>query len=206
MDTPADSRLDGLIQAHHRRVDSDRLWKPTTKRGVWADKSTEDRPDVKAMVRIYKPAPSIRIEMHLKPPMWQMIVSGYTPIDEHRTRVWWCQGRNFFTDPKFDADSRRRVLLVFQEDAKVIDHIRPAMVPPTLSDELALENDKHGIEFRKWVKSQEAIGRAIDLKSLQTDDEMVRVILSPARREDPKNWVLDTVPVKKPKIVREAAE
>jgi hypothetical protein len=138
--------------------------------------------------------------------MWQMIVSGYTPIDENRTRVWFCQGRNFFTDPKYDADSRRRVLLVFQEDAKVIDHIRPAMVPPTLSDELALENDKHGIEFRKWVKSQEEIGRAIDLKAAEDDDEMVTVIPSPARHDDPKNWVLDPVATKKPRILREAAE
>lgn len=180
--------------------------KPTEKRGVWADKIDNDRPDVKTRVHVYKPAPSIRIEMHLKPPMWQMIVSGYTPIDEHRTRVWWCHGRNFFTDSKFDPDSRRRVLLVFQEDAKVIDHIRPAMVPPTLADELALENDRHGIEFRKWVKSQEVVGRAIDLKSQETEDEMVRVIPSPARREDPKNWVLEPVQVKIPKIVIEAAE
>ena len=63
-----------------------------------------------------------------------MIVSGYTPIDEHRTKVWWCHCRNFFTDDKYDADSHKRVLLVFQEDAKVIDFIRPAMVPPTLAD------------------------------------------------------------------------
>lgn len=188
------------------KIESITYAKPVSKRGVWAEKIDEDRPDVKTMVRIYKPAPSIRIEMHLKPPMWQMIVSGYTPIDENRTKVWWCHGRNFFTDDKYDADSHKRVLLVFQEDAKVIDFIRPAMVPPTLSDELALENDKHGIEFRKWVKDQELAGRALDLKAQHGTDEMVKVIPSPARRADPKNWVLDAVPVKRPQARQEAAE
>lgn len=188
------------------KIESITFAKPVSKRGVWKEKIDDDRPDVKTMVRIYKPAPSIRIEMHLKPPMWQMIVSGYTPIDEHRTKVWWCHGRNFFTEDQYDADTHRRVLLVFQEDARVIDFIQPAMVPPTLSDELALENDKHGIEFRKWVKEQEAAGRALDLKEQTGSDDMVKVIGSPARRQDPKNWVLDTVPVKRPRIAREAAE
>jgi len=177
-----------------------------SKRGVWKEKIDDDRPDVKTMVRIFKPAPSIRIEMHLKPPMWQMIVSGYTPIDEHRTKVWWCHGRNFFTEDQYDADTHRRVLLVFQEDARVIDFIQPAMVPPTLSDELALENDKHGITFRKWVKEQELAGRAVDLKAQTEGDDMVKVIPSPVRRADPKNWVLEPVPVKRPRIAREAAE
>ena len=203
-DSPVASDYD--LDIDEAKIESVGYATPTEKRGVWAEKIDTNRPDVRTMVRIYKPAPSIRIEMHLKPPMWQMVVSGYTPIDENRTRVWFCQGRNFFTDPKYDADSRRRVLLVFQEDAKVIDHIRPAMVPPTLSDELALENDKHGIEFRKWVKSQEEIGRAIDLKAAEGEDEMVTVIPSPARHDDPKNWVLDPVATKKPRILREAAE
>ncbi|MEQ8509320.1 MAG: aromatic ring-hydroxylating dioxygenase subunit alpha [Rhodospirillaceae bacterium] len=194
------------LDIDEHKIESITYAKPVSKRGVWAEKIDDDRPDVKTMVRIYKPAPSIRIEMHLKPPMWQMIVSGYTPIDEHRTKVWWCHGRNFFTDDKYDADSHNRVLLVFQEDAKVIDFIRPAMVPPTLSDELALENDKHGIEFRKWVKEQELAGRALDLKTQQTADEMVKVIPSPKRREDPKNWVLEPVPMKRPIHSREAAE
>lgn len=188
------------------KIESITFAKPVSKRGVWKDKIDDDRPDVKTMVRIYKPAPSIRIEMHLKPPMWQMIVSGYTPIDEHRTKVWWCHGRNFFTDDKYDADSHKRVLLVFQEDAKVIDFIRPAMVPPTLSHELALENDKHGIEFRKWVKEQEAAGRALDITKDEDVDEMVKVIPSPARREDSKNWVLGPIPIKRPRVSQEAAE
>ena len=38
------------------------------------------------------------------------------------------------------------------------------------------------------------------------EDEMVKVIPSPARKEDPKNWVLEPLPVKKPRVVREAAE
>jgi phenylpropionate dioxygenase-like ring-hydroxylating dioxygenase large terminal subunit len=194
------------LDINNEKIESITYAKPVSKRGVWAEKIDDDRPDVKTMVRIYKPAPSIRIEMHLKPPMWQMIVSGYTPIDERRTKVWWCHGRNFFTDDKYDADSHNRVLLVFQEDAKVIDFIRPAMVPPTLSDELALENDKHGIEFRKWVKEQELAGRALDLKTQQAADEMVKVIPSPKRREDPKNWVLEPVPMKPAIDSREAAE
>ncbi len=69
-------------------------------------------------------------------------------------------------------------------------------MPPTLADELLLANDKHGMMFRKKVKDREAQGDAIDSRSLANEQDYARVIPSPQRREDPKNWVLKPVPMR----------
>jgi hypothetical protein len=72
-------------------------------------------------------------------------------------------------------------------------------MPPALSDELLLDSDRHGVMFRKKVFEREARGEAIDSKAMAADeDEYVRVIPSPARRADPKNWVMRTVLMRKP--------
>ena len=78
----------------------------------------------------------------------------------------------------------------------MLNHLQPAQVPATLADELLLENDKHGTLFRKKVKALEAEGRAIDTHAMRDADDSARVIPSPARAQDPKNWVLRSVPLK----------
>ena len=75
----------------------------------------------------------------------------------------------------------------------MLDHLRPARVPPLLSDELLLDSDKHGVLFRKRIKAREAAGDAIDSRAMNNEDDYVRVIPSPARGQDPKNWVLRPV-------------
>lgn len=170
--------------------------KPLNKRGIWRDEIPDERPDRQNEVRIYVPAPCIRIQMHMQPPKSQIIVTAYTPIDEHRTRLTFIQARNFLTEEKYDEDALRRVYLVLGEDKIILDHLKPARVPPTLADELLLESDKHGVMFRQRVKAREAAGEAIDARAMRSDDEYARVIPSPARRQDPKNWVLRPVPMR----------
>ena len=99
-------------------------------------------------------------------------------------------------EDKYDEDSLRRVYLVLGEDAAVLDHLRPTRVPPTLADELLLDSDKHGMLFRKRVKARELSGDDIDEAAMRSEDEYARVIPSPARREDPSNWVLRPVPLR----------
>ena len=82
---------------------------------------------------------------------------------------------------------------VIEEDAVVLNHLQPARVPPTLADELHMPADKQGTIFRKKIKSLEAEGRAIDINAMKDEDDYARVIPSPQRREDPKNWVLKPV-------------
>jgi hypothetical protein len=129
----------------------------------------------------------------MQPPKSQIIVTAYTPIEENLTQLTFIQARNFLTEEKYDEDALKRVYLVLGEDAAVLDHLRPARVPPLLSDELLLESDKHGLLFRKRIKAREAAGEAIDTRAMQGEDDYARVIPSPARGLDPKNWVLRPV-------------
>ena len=167
--------------------------KPLNKRGKWRDAIPDKRSDRENEVRIYVPAPSIRIQMHMQPPKSQIIVTAYTPIDEDLTQLHFIQARNFLTDPEHDEDSLSRVYLVLGEDAAVLDYLKPKRVPPALADELLLESDKHGVLFRQRIKAREAAGEAIDSRAMRNEDDYVRVIPSPARRLDPKNWVLRPV-------------
>lgn len=184
---------DYQVEARENRLYSCSLRKPINKRGAWRDVIPDERTERKTEVQIFLPAPCIRIQMHMQPPVTQVIVTAYTPIDPYHTRMHFIHARNFYTDPKHDADTLRRVLLVFGEDAAVINHLQPARVPPLLSDELLLEADRHGTHFRRYVKAAEARGQAIDHLGMQREDDYARVIPCPARREDAKNWVLRPV-------------
>ena len=67
-----------------------------------------------------------------------------------------------------------------------------------LPDELLLDSDRHGVMFRQKVKEREARGDAIDANAMVGEDEYARVIPSPARRADPRNWVLRPVKMRDP--------
>ena len=170
--------------------------KPLNKRGAWRDEIPDERDDRQNEVQIYVPAPCIRIQMHMQPPKSQIIVTAYTPIEDELTQLTFIQARNFLTDEKYDDDALKRVYLVLGEDAAVLDYLKPARVPPSLSDELLLESDKHGALFRKRVKEREAAGDDIDTHAMNGEDDYARVIPSPTRRQDPKNWVLKPVPLR----------
>jgi len=172
--------------------------KPLNKRGVWREAIPDDRPERRTEVQIFVPAPSIRIQMHVQPPKSQIIVTAYTPIDDYATRLHFIQGRNFLTEEKYDADARQRMHFVIEEDARVLNHLKPAKVPPALADELLLAADLHGTTFRKKVKALEARGLAIDSVAMKDEDHYARTIPCPARRRNPKNWVLKPVLLKQP--------
>jgi phenylpropionate dioxygenase-like ring-hydroxylating dioxygenase large terminal subunit len=187
------------IPAPYEVIDEDhRLYcigagKPLNKRGAWREAIPDERTERETEVQIYVPAPSIRIQMHMQPPKSMIIVTAYTPINDNLTQLTFIQARNFLTDEAHDEDALNRVYLVIGEDAAVLDHLKPARVPPTLADELLLESDKHGLLFRKKVKEREALGDDIDTRAMKDEDDYARVIPCPARREDPKHWVLRPV-------------
>ena len=173
--------------------------KPINKRGIWRDEIPDDRGERDNAVRIFVPAPCIRIEMYMEPPKTMFIVTAYTPINDHQTRLLFTHAKNFMTDEKYDEDTLARMFTVLNEDGVILNHIKPRRMPPSLSDELLLDSDRHGVMFRKKVFEREAQGEAIDSRAMEQDvDEYVRVIPSPRRRADPKNWVMRPVLMRKP--------
>lgn len=189
-----------VVPEYHVEDDNHRLYgftlrKPLNKRGAWRDVIPDERDERKTEVQIFVPAPCIRIQMHMQPPVSQIIVTAYTPLDPYRTQLRFIHARNFMMDGQHDEDTLKRVYFVLQEDAAVINHLRPAEVPPLASDELLLANDRHGMAYRRKVQEAAARGLCIDHRS-QLEDDRVRVIPCPRRREDPKNWVHRTVRLK----------
>jgi len=127
-----------------------------------------------------------------------IILTAYTPIDDDVTELTFIHSRNFLTDASYDEDTLNRMYLVLGEDAVILNHLKPARVPPTLADELLLESDQHGVMFRQRIKEREANGDDIDAQAMKAEIDYARVIPSPGRREDPKNWVLKPVLMRDP--------
>jgi hypothetical protein len=97
-------------------------------------------------------------------------------------------------------------LTVFEEDARVLNHVRPRTSPRRLTHELFLEADAHVAAFRRQVRAFEDKGWMLDARSAAADDEEARVIPSPARRAEAKNWVLDPCVMRAPAARSAAAE
>lgn len=175
------------------RIYSSALRRPLNKRGSWRDVIPDQRDERRTEVQIFVPAPCIRIQMHMQPPVSMFIITAYTPIDPWHTRLHFIHARNFLMDPSHNEDTRKRVLFVLEEDAAVLNHLKPARVPPSLADELLLASDLHGTTFRRKVQDAERRGFAIDHQAMAREDDHARVIPCPRRREEPGNWVLRPV-------------
>jgi phenylpropionate dioxygenase-like ring-hydroxylating dioxygenase large terminal subunit len=181
------------VDDSNNRIYGFSLRKPLNKEGSWKNVIPDERDERKTEVQIYVPAPCIRIQMHMQPPISMFIVTAYTPIDPFHTKLHFIHSRNFLMDEAHDADTKQRVLMVIGEDAAVLNHLKPARVPPSLADELLLASDLHGTTYRRKYFEARARGWLIDHRASTAEDDCVRVIPSPRRREDPKNWVLRPV-------------
>lgn len=190
----------GLIsQSNHE-------FKSTIKRGNWREVMNDERPPTKNQLQFHMSGLVLRNDVRPNPGMHHCVFSAYLPIDEKTTLNIWMHARNFFTEAKYDADTIKRTLTVFEEDARVLQHVKPSQSPRRLTHELFLEADAHIASFRRQVRAFEEKGWMIDHKANQDDDEEVRVIPSPARHADSKNWVLDPAIMREPRTKVAAAE
>jgi len=138
-----------------------------------------------------------RINPTFKPGMSQINFTARTPIDRFLTRAIGWQARNYLTAPEHDAERMAGIQQAVVEDLRVVEKVKPKLTPPTLSDEFLTETDGMELAFRRKVWEQAAKGWEIDWEKFQelAKDHVV-VIPSPARREDPKNWVHKPVPLR----------
>lgn len=166
-------------------------FRSTAKHGAWRQVMNDDRPPTRNSLQFHMSGLILRNDIHPNPGMHHCVFSAYLPIEHNKTLNIWLHARNFFTEPKYDADTIKRTLVVFEEDARVLQYVRPAQSPRRLTHELFLEADAHIAAFRRQVRAFEDKGWMLDHRAAAADDEEARVIPSPARRADPKNWVLD---------------
>jgi hypothetical protein len=107
------------------------------------------------------------------------------------------QARNYLKEPQFDAERMAGIQLAVVEDLSVVEDLKPPITPSRLSDEFLTETDSMETAFRKRCWKWAAQGYEIDFDEYErrSQTEML-VIPSPGRREDPKNWVHKTAPLK----------
>ena len=112
------------------------------------------------------------------------------------TRLFGLRLRNVDKDPKYDEERYASSDYVAQEDIDLVSYLTPLVTPRTNANELVLETDGMEMLFRR--KAQELRDKlgAIDSRKLEAERKYkVFVIPSPARKQDPSNWVHDTVPL-----------
>lgn len=167
---------------------------PPAPSGVWklVSKKSAERPPIKTRTGIYFPNLSM-LEVNL--PLGTMrIFTAVVPISADRSVSKWTMMRNFFTGKWADKDSRRRTDKIFLEDQPTVEGQRPELVPVDLSAELHVRSDANQIAYRRWRQAGIDRGWAIpDHDPTAGKRDSVRVVASPARREDPdlaNAWVL----------------
>ena len=84
-----------------------------------------------------------------------------------------------------------------EEDLRIVEKVRPRLTPPSLPEEFLTKADSMEVAFRRLVREWADRGWEIDSERY-ADESRYRalVIPSPARREDPKNWVHRAIPLR----------
>lgn len=119
-----------------------------------------------------------------------------TPVDATTVRTFLVQTRSFLLGAENDARFSERNAFVRGQDQVVLGALEPFFTPETNNHELLMPSDRGVARYREFLQQWESRGWRIDEAALARDGERVaRAIPSPARREQPKGWVLDTVPV-----------
>lgn len=173
--------------------------KQSQKSGELAKLLSEERSDTRVTLEFSLVGLCHRIQPTFRKGMSQINFTARTPIDAYNSRAIGWQARNYLTEPEHDAERLRGILQAVEEDLSVVEHVRPRLTPPSLSDEFLTETDGMEIAFRTRCWKWAAQGWEIDVARLEElSRDHILVIPSPERREDPKNWVHRTVPLKAP--------
>lgn len=127
--------------------------------------------------------------LHVRLPLGNMILyDANIPVDEGTTLTKWMQLRDFMRGRWADGDSRRRVQKVFEQDQKIVEAVRPELMPWNLDAELHIRSDNNQVAYRKMRLDALKRGWGIDAHRIESDaaGRPTVVIPSPARREHPE--------------------
>lgn len=140
-----------------------------------------------------------RIQPTFSEGLSQINFTARTPIDEYHTRAFGWQARNYLVEPEHDAERIKGLQEAIEEDLRIVEKVRPRLTPPRLPDEFLTSADSMEVAFRRLVRAWADRGWEIDTAQLELESRnRTLVIPSPARREDPHNWVHGTVPLRPP--------
>jgi phenylpropionate dioxygenase-like ring-hydroxylating dioxygenase large terminal subunit len=126
----------------------------------------------------------------------QVIWNCLTPVDAYQTRNFGLHFRNFQRDAQHDDAMKKTILYGLDEDAAVIERIRPRLRPPTPEHELWMATDAVERLYRDQAREHASHLGEIDVRRCE---ELLRdrvlVVPSPPRRASPGGWLHDPVPL-----------
>jgi phenylpropionate dioxygenase-like ring-hydroxylating dioxygenase large terminal subunit len=167
------------------------------KTGELAKLLSADRKDTRVELEFSLVGLCHRIQPTFREGMSQINFTARTPVEQKLSRAFGWQARNYLKEPQYDAERIAAIQLAVQEDLSVVEKVKPVLTPPSLSDEFLVETDSMEVAFRRCCWRWAARGWEIDVEEMErAGRDQVFVIPSPARREDPKNWVHRPVPLR----------
>jgi phenylpropionate dioxygenase-like ring-hydroxylating dioxygenase large terminal subunit len=182
---------EGEWSAHAQMV----MGVPRNIKGLWRFLYKEPVTRVRARPWFHLSGPIVGLELFPRPG-WQIwIRTAHMPVDEHRTRSWWLMGRNFMKAAVFDQDSIKRNIKIFSQDAAVIQHLKPELVPDSWREELTVKTDALQVAYRRKVRALEGQGLKIDTPRVETEFRGRRACTLPSPGRTEGNFVLETVPL-----------
>ena len=118
------------------------------------------------------------------------------PVDKDLVRGFLVQTRNFLLGEENDQRFLDRNVEVGGQDREVLADLNPVFTPETNAHEFLLPADEAVVRYRERLAEWQALGWRIDVEAVERDaPHKAFAIPSPARREQPTGWVLDTVPM-----------
>ncbi len=110
----------------------------------------------------------------------QLILQAHLPVDARRTRTFWVSLRDYATTPLADGVVRAMVVAVMREDRRVVQALRPELLPFDLADELHIRADAVQVAYRR--RRRELIASGWPVVGDPGAEGPARVLPSPGRR------------------------
>ncbi len=164
---------------------------PPAPKGLWgmlwrARTGLKERPPVRTTTGWI--LPNI-VKLHVTLPIGELVsYASNIPIDETTTLTKFFSLRSFFTGRWADRNALARSLKIYEQDAAVMEKVRPELLPFDLSAELNVRSDLLGLAYRRRRQELAEKGWLLSDADVVTSDASKRtatVIPSPARRDNP---------------------
>jgi phenylpropionate dioxygenase-like ring-hydroxylating dioxygenase large terminal subunit len=97
----------------------------------------------------YMAGNTVRMHIEANPKMHIIMFDANTPVDEHTTKTFAVQVRNFFRYRIFDKGSLKRLEKVLQEDTAIVEQTRPFYLAESLEHEVSVKSDRFMSTYRK---------------------------------------------------------
>lgn len=148
----------------------------------------------------YMAGNTVRMHIEANAKMHIIMFDANTPVDEHTTKTFAIQERNFFKWDLFDKGSLKRLEAVLREDTAIVEESRPYFLANNLDNEVSVKSDRFMGVYRKMRRDLiEQRGWKIDVDEVaRHDGKQLFAIPSPGRKEAESqgiDCVLPTIPL-----------